>query len=641
MYSKKRIIITIVLVVVGLTVIGAISLALYYSSQVAPQKSSADTLSCGNSTCDINEQCEWNRTSNRAESCIGGNLDGKVLRQGCTATCQIPNANLKCETPSVNPIIGASISWPITDNTDLQWEWFNTKYEDDTKWRTEIKPKMIADLQKYLTSLGIDSKEKRKVANIAFQIPVYSIQSETRRKAIVTRMFEVSRELDIPISFKLLFSHWWGFDKGPNGSWYSNVDQIWDSNKHSDWYDQVEWWGWSKDYVWANPTSNPSRVDTLWRNWGSLFEIHFPHPNFSSTKYRNLYTTFVGPVFQQIAIENAKLKTDCKEYLFGFVSTDQEVAMGLNWESVRDINGVSTFGVKEYIEKHCPTDVLSCLPAKPSNITKEAWIKQKSDEYWRPDDFYLNNISVVQDYLKFTAKLALDSGLPKEKVITHTVMDYKIKSQKGNNISPFSDAALNEYNNNPGYSVYLNGLSTEGFTRLYNSLKFIKTNRSVPFVNFMEYLDNGDSDKWQSDLATLQGSSFPKIKFINIQNWDSIDPESSSLSGYKAGISIIKSNILSNSNSVSKFTSIVPISSSSSTIMSSQGSNSSKTSISTGTSGTYNIDLNKDGRVDNLDKTLFESEFGQSPKFLPSDLNKDGSVDTLDRNIFERIFGAN
>jgi hypothetical protein len=485
----------------------------------------------------------------------------------------------------------------------------NTKYEDNAKWTNEIKPKMIEDIQKYMTSNGIDTKEKRKVSTITVQIPVYSVQNETRRKAIITRLFEVSRELDIPISIKLLFSQWWAFDRGPNGTWYSEVDQIWDSKKHSDWYDQVEWWGWSKDYVWAKPSSNPSRTDTLWRNWGSLFEIHFPHPNYSSTKYRDIYTSIVRPVFQQIAIENAKLKDECKEYLFSYVTTDQEVTMGLSWESVREIDGISTYGVKEYIEKHCPADVLTCLPPKPSNVTKEAWIKQKSDEYWRPDDFYLNNISSVQDYLKFTAKLAIDSGLPKEKVITHTGVDYRIKSQKGNIYAPFTDAGLNEYNNNPGYSVYLNGLSTEGFTRLYNSLKFIKTSRNVPYINFMEYFDNGDSDKWQSDLASLQGSSFPKIKYINIQNWDSINPDGNSEAGYKAGISIIRSSIISNSNSVSKFTNIVPISSSSSSIVSSLTSNSSRTSTTSSSSSSYNIDLNKDGRVDTSDRDIFDSEF--------------------------------
>jgi hypothetical protein len=323
------------------------------------------------------------------------------------------------------------------------------------------------------------------------------------------------------------------------------------------------------------------------------------------------------------------------------VTTDQEVTMGLSWESVREIDGISTYGVKEYIEKHCPADVLTCLPPKPSNVTKEAWIKQKSDEYWRPDDFYLNNISSVQDYLKFTAKLAIDSGLPKEKVITHTGVDYRIKSQKGNIYAPFTDAGLNEYNNNPGYSVYLNGLSTEGFTRLYNSLKFIKTSRNVPYINFMEYFDNGDSNKWQSDLATLQGSSYPKIKFINIQNWDSINPEGSSEEGYKAGISLIRSSINLNSYNVPKFTSITPISSSTSSALSSFTSNTSKTSSSSGTSGNYSVDLNKDGRIDSLDKDLFESEFGQTPKPLASDLNKDGKVDSADRSIFERIYGAN
>jgi hypothetical protein len=65
---------------------------------------------------------------------------------------------------------------------------------------------MIEDIQKYMTSNGIDTKEKRKVSTITVQIPVYSVQNETRRKAIITRLFEVSRELDIPISIKLLFS---------------------------------------------------------------------------------------------------------------------------------------------------------------------------------------------------------------------------------------------------------------------------------------------------------------------------------------------------------------------------------------------------------------------------------------------------
>lgn len=125
----------------------------------------------------------------------------------------------------------------------------------------------------------------------------------------------------------------------------------------------------------------------------------------------------------------------------------------------------------------------------------------------------------------------------------------------------------------------------------------------------MEYFDNGDSDKWQSDLASLQGSSFPKIKYINIQNWDSINPDGNSEAGYKAGISIIRSSIISNSNSVSKFTNIVPISSSSSSIVSSLTSNSSRTSTTSSSSSSYNIDLNKDGRVDTSDRDIFDSEF--------------------------------
>jgi hypothetical protein len=50
-------------------------------------------------------------------------------------------------------------------------------------------------------------------------------------------------------------------------------------------------------------------------------------------------------------------------------------------------------------------------------------------------------------------------------------------------------------------------------------------------------------------------------------------------------------------------------------------------------------DLNGDGRVDQVDFSIFAAHFGQRGAGVPGDLNGDGVVDTLDLSLFAAAFG--
>ena len=406
------------------------------------------------------------------------------------------------------PIISVSWSWPPLPSKS-HWDFVHQSYEDDATWTNDLKPKIMADINDMLWRLWVDQANPSRLhgLNMEIQVPAFVI-SDVRLQAIVRRFFEVAREKDLSISIKITGYVWWDYSKTDCVA----CDHIWDSATHPDWAEHVEWWGWSSNYVWAKNIA----PETLWRNWGTPFQIHIPHPNFDSLKFRQLAQSKVLVVGAEIVKEYQKLINERRPYLFTAFIPESEVSYGLNFATADPI--VSQFGVNVYRQRHCPTDVLQCLPPKPVDKTREQWITEMSDTYYRPSDFWLTLIQAAQDYLTFIAKTAYDIGIPKDKIISHSILSYKLQS--GNQVNQdvsFFDAALNDYSI-PGYSFYHEGIIAPS---TIDHLMFLKNTRKINKFALVEYLDYADLTEWERNYDSLiNNPTIPTAIYVNFQNWD-------------------------------------------------------------------------------------------------------------------------
>lgn len=423
------------------------------------------------------------------------------------------------------PVLSASRSWPTSIKAP-QWDFMARNYTDSPNSEWSIyKPKILNDINDMLNVLGANTPVKRHAISLQIMLPIFFMPTtyqniplpESEQWRIIwsiKRMFEVSKETDTPIGIKLLGYQWWGVD--PQYYNPGQFDQIW-LDTHPDWSDHVEWWGWSKDYVWADPKTNPSRPHVLWRNWGQLFEVATPHANFESPKYRELIASRIRPAALEIASQYTQLVKENRQYLLSAFIPESEVLMGGSFSPIKTF--ASEFGVRSYITKYCPDDVLKCLPAKPDSKTREQWIKEKSDEFYRPDGFEWNQIRVLNEYLSFIAKIGFDAGIPKDKIYSHAGSHLNYHKGSQSFLISYVDAAINPYSI-PAYSYYGWDIGSD-YTK--NELKWLKETRKIQNFGVIEYMDYGTLwNDWVKRFNVFLSSDNPQLTYINFQNWDSL-----------------------------------------------------------------------------------------------------------------------
>ncbi len=417
------------------------------------------------------------------------------------------------------PIISTTLAWPGPDIVGMKYAngsgigWAELPWDNDTAWQNTIKPKLKTYIeQKIYPHLGItDSTPSKKAGlSIGFVWP-NMLSTESKNRAFVRRVIDLAREMDQPMNIRLVANHWWSSSYDNQAIWKSEVNPNWDK--------AVEWWGWSKDYVWADQRVRAtSKVKVQWRDWGGAFELDIPQPRFSSTEYRNVYLAKSGPLMETLALEYNNLKKDGKAYLLTGFAPDTEAMPGMSYSP--EPSTQLQLGVNSYIQRHCPADVLICLPPKPSNVTREEWITQKSLEYWRPDDYGEHLVEETREYEEFLRASAVARGLPEDKLIMHIAPILYWKQGDHKNFTSAGRAAV-VGRAIPAYSYYEAG-DPQGLQDRLDMTKVIEDAKTAGATNYMlqEFFAWGSYADWKSTMAMLtDNTNWPKLSLINFQNW--------------------------------------------------------------------------------------------------------------------------
>ncbi|MBP7860003.1 hypothetical protein KA001_03535 [Patescibacteria group bacterium] len=410
-----------------------------------------------------------------------------------------------------------SWTWPgdavtVDGTSHGGWDMLGWQFENPVIWESVLKPRIKRDIQDLLwrhnnIAPGRGDIRTQRIAHV-ITIPAF-LQSKERLEAIVNNFTQLAEEIDTPIIFKVAGYVWWDWEGCPacqNGTITNN---------------DVEWWGWDSRYVWAkgSPTnfSDPNNKPYTWRDWGVPFKIYIPHPDFNSPKLRNLANEKIGILSKAIAGKLKYLEAKNKSYLIYAFIPENEVAYGWSFHPIEKAG--SQYGVKNYIKEKCPNDVLQCLPPKPTNVSKEDWIKQQSDAMYRPADYGTYLLKGSASYLSFVSKIAFDNGIPLEKIIAQTGSVSKIQNGEIYTDLHVFDVALNNYSI-PGYSTYGDDISND---RTLNSYRFLKSsNRNVGRLSVIESLYYGPTANWKTLYEKLYNTEFPKMHLIVLQNWESV-----------------------------------------------------------------------------------------------------------------------
>lgn len=266
----------------------------------------------------------------------------------------------------------------------------------------------------------------------------------------------------------------------------------------------VEWYGWSPD----------DAVKIGWRNWGSQHRV-LPMPNLSSPEYREACFTRLRHLVPVILDWWNNLPED-KKYLLIGVQVGVEVSIGSNnwyYPNGNDYLGRPVEDDPQYGLDH------STLPDRGSGQSiGYAAVKTLGIA----DSGELTEWDVVRatdDYATTLCRLVSDLGIPRDRLFMHGGGWKEGESLYWVAMNPYSC---------PNWSFYTNAKDP----RKETSAMAVLRKSEAPYWGIGEWLLFTDDEKeWVSALDTVL--SLPKLRYVQIRHWGSIQDKPNIVSAIK------------------------------------------------------------------------------------------------------------
>ena len=219
-------------------------------------------------------------------------------------------------------------------------------------------------------------------------------------------MLAASVETDVPLIIRIDGTQWW--DTRPDlWNWWNDQEIGYNPDNISN----VERFGWG--------TSTGTAVKIGWRNWGHQFRVA-PAPNLGSPGYRAAQKECLDLLFPVIAQWYNNLP-DNKKYLLGGVVLGWELSIWWNafyYEGGNDLLNQP--------EANDPTNYPDLNPSNPKPGDRRvigigyAAAQTLGIQTSGTAVTYATGDAICADYLKFLIELAIQHGIPSNRLITHS-----------------------------------------------------------------------------------------------------------------------------------------------------------------------------------------------------------------------------
>jgi len=315
----------------------------------------------------------------------------------------------------------------------------------EEEWQTEVKPKIITELDALLLALPKDNQNRQLAWSTLMEYMNYPLDEPSLNSAYVVktrRIFEIAEEKNIPVFLPLNGFQWWDelpelynwwdpdgtqtpavfFDRQDNPEDFKDRF-IAGYDPNNKW--NVEWQDWQ----------TPMKLN--WRNWGGGGFRLAPPPNITKYSradqtYRQVLESRLSAILKQVENSVLELERKNKNHLFVGVSLGTELSLNA---SATPKDEFMPYGYRAIQDTVCQNknQVENCL--QPDKMT---------------DELQTLRSKIVAQHLQELSLLAARIGLPKQRIYTHVWGEAGPEDPK---YAPYAEAAFNLYAR-PGISLY-------------------------------------------------------------------------------------------------------------------------------------------------------------------------------------------
>jgi hypothetical protein len=377
---------------------------------------------------------------------------------------------------------------------------------DETEWQNVIKPKILTEIHQLKAALPAGTKN-RKLAWSTLQEymnhPLDESSANSYYAIKMRRILEISEEENLPVFLPLNGFQWW--DELPElYNWWDvdgskTPDVFFNRQKNPQAFKERFIKGYNPENKWNVEWQDYETPMVLnWRNWGGGGFRLAPPPNLANQhrtqlSYRKVQAERLRVMLTELVKKLDQWEQEGKTELFAGITIGTEVSLNA---SVLPRDEFEPYGYRSIQDLKCPTNEATCGATLKLNQKEVIASRQE----------------VVSAYLTDLTRLAVNMGIPKQRIYTHVWSEATEGEARHSNYAP---AAFNLYSR-AGISLY--GYAEKPFD-LPDWKNAVVENGDQAW-GAVEYSTDKETDKWHRALNNVLNSSLDSAKVITFYNWD-------------------------------------------------------------------------------------------------------------------------
>lgn len=379
----------------------------------------------------------------------------------------------------------------------------------ETEWQQTIKPKVVSEIRELKAALPAGNQDRKLAWSTLMEymnFPYDEPSSTSPYVVKVRRIFEITREENIPVFLPLNGFQWW--DELPElYNWWDSdgtkTDQRFFTRQENPadfkqrfikGYDpnnkyNVEWQDWQ------------SPMELNWRNWGGGGFRLAPPPNIVGIKqnsrglsYRIVQRRRFESIVREIVNQVQSLEADGKTELFAGISIGTEVSLNASATPKDEFEPYGYRAMQDLLERE-----QASASTIASDVLTQHYLRQKA----------------VQEYLADLSWLAVMLGMPTQRIYTHVWSEAEMGESR---FVDYAAAAYNPYSR-PGISLY--GFATKPLALPVWQKALSKAGWPAwGAVELSLPKTDGDSDLAATNILATQLENRPHAQVAVLYNWD-------------------------------------------------------------------------------------------------------------------------
>jgi hypothetical protein len=400
----------------------------------------------------------------------------------------------------------------------------------EASWSAQVKPEVVNKVKEIKATVGTGTDNRKLAWSTLLEYTDFPLEEGEGSLALsdsatfvvqAKRIMEVADEADLPVFMPLNGFQWWNQVPELWNHWDFDGDQT--PGCGNDEYDLIDGYAGSepiyrckfpllrdeayrKRFIDAYDPDNKWNVDWQdyqtpmrlnWRNWGGGGFQLAPPPNLAPhsrnlLSYRDFQQARYTAIVTAIATQANQWQAQGKGYLFAGIGIGTEVSLNA---SATPADEFTPYGYRAIQDFLCAKDAPTC----------------GAEADWNEQEVVAARQAIINDYLTKLAKIAVNTGLPKQRIYTHVWSEARVEDARyANYFTPSQNLFAR-----PTLSLYGDSQAPLDLPLLAEALEETRQ----PVWGASEFSTDKTSEAWYRALHNTMANQTNPAKMINIYNW--------------------------------------------------------------------------------------------------------------------------